>query len=119
VQTTLGENSIVPYFLMPSLGGGRSLRAYSSWRFRDRNTLLTTIEWRWIPSRLGLDMAIFYDVGKVASRYQDLNFDNLTSDWGFGARFHAPQVPEVVVLRMELAKGNEGWQFVIGSSAPF
>ena len=28
----------VPYFLLPSLGSGSTLRGYSSWRFRDRNS---------------------------------------------------------------------------------
>ena len=29
-----------PYFMLPSLGSGSTLRAFSSWRFRDRNSLL-------------------------------------------------------------------------------
>ena len=68
VQTTLDDDDTVPYFLMPSLGSGSTLRGYSSWRFRDRHSILISGEFRWIPSRLGLDMAMFYDAGKVASR---------------------------------------------------
>ena len=30
-------------------------------------------EWRWIPSRLGLDMALFYDTGKVTPRFDDIS----------------------------------------------
>ena len=29
-----------PFFMLPSVGGGHSLRGYSSWRFRDQNSLL-------------------------------------------------------------------------------
>ena len=57
-------------------------------------------EFRWIPSRLGMDMAIFYDAGKVASRREDLNFVGLEHDWGVGVRLHGPaQTP----LRIEVA----------------
>ena len=116
-QTTLGgDEDLVPYFLLPSLGGGSSLRAYSSWRFRDRDSALASIEWRWIPSRLGLDMAIFYDTGTMADHPTGLRFADRVSDWGFGARFHAPRA---TVLRIEMAKGKEGWQLVFASSAPF
>ena len=37
---------------MPSLGSGRTLRAYRSWRFRDRHSILGQAEFRWIPNRL-------------------------------------------------------------------
>ena len=90
VQSVLDDDDNVPYYLMPYLGSGRTLRAYSTGRFRDRNTLLTTAEFRWIPSRLALDMAIFYDAGKVASRFKDLDFNDMKSDWGVGVRFHGP-----------------------------
>lgn len=68
VETTLGNGDDVPYFLMPSLGSGSTLRGFTSWRFRDRHRLLMQAEFRWIPNRTGLDMPIFYDTGKVASR---------------------------------------------------
>jgi hypothetical protein len=116
-QTTLGgDDVVVPYFLLPSLGGGSSLRAYTSWRFRDRDSLLANVEWRWIPSKLGFDMAIFYDTGTMADHPTGLSFAKRVSDWGFGARFHAPRA---TVLRIEMAKGTEGWQLVFASSAPF
>ena len=70
LQTTLDDADTVPYFLLPSLGSGSTLRGYSSWRFRDRNSLLMSGEWRWIPNRLALDMALFYDTGKVTPRVQ-------------------------------------------------
>ncbi len=65
LQTTVDDDDLVPYFLMPSLGSSSTLRAYNSRRFRDRHSLLASAEWRWIPNRLGMDMALFYDAGKV------------------------------------------------------
>ena len=57
----------MPFFMLPSLGGGSTLRGYSSWRFRDQNSLLLQAEWRIMVNRY-LDMAFFYDAGKVAAR---------------------------------------------------
>ena len=116
VQSVLGDDSVVPYYLLPYLGSGRTLRAYPTGRFRDRNALLTTVELRWIPSALALDMALFYDAGKVANSFDQLDFNGMKSDWGIGVRFHGPAVTP---LRIEVARGSEGWHLVFSTSAPF
>ena len=116
VQTTLDDGDSVPYFLMPSLGSGSTLRGYSSWRFRDRHSLLMSGEFRWIPNRLGIDMAIFYDTGKVAPRWDDLSFKGLKDDVGIGIRFHGPLSTP---LRIEFARGDEGMRLVFAGSAAF
>ena len=116
LQTILDDDDLVPYFLLPQLGSSRSLRGYPTGRFRDRHSLLTSAEFRWIPNRFGLDMAIFYDAGKVASDRGDLDFNGMKTDWGFGARFHAPAA---TLLRIEAARGDEGWRLVFTTSAPF
>ena len=114
VQTVVDDNDAVPFFLLPSLGSGRTLRAFPTFRFHDRHSILTSAELRWIPNRLAMDMALFYDAGKVTSRREDLDFVNLESDWGIGVRFHAPAA---TVLRMEAAKGSEGWRLVFATGA--
>jgi hypothetical protein len=116
VESVLGSSSNVPYFLLPYLGSGSTLRGYGTGRFRDRNSLLLSGEWRWMPNRLGLDMALFYDAGKVAPRWNDLNFKGLKHDFGIGIRLHSPVL---TFLRFELARGSDGWGFIISSSAPF
>jgi hypothetical protein len=115
VETTLNDNDVIPYFLLPSLGSGSTLRAYSSYRFRDRHSMLMTAEFRWIPA-LGLDMALFYDAGKVTSRRNDLSFKNLKSDVGIGARFHGLVATP---LRIDFAIGNEGWRIVFSGGPIF
>ena len=105
----------VPYFLMPSLGGGSDLRAYSSFRFRDRNRLLVSAEYRWTPSHF-LDMAFFYDAGKVAADRSDLDFDGLKKSYGIGARFHTLSAN---VLRIEYARGDEGGRIVFAAGPSF
>jgi hypothetical protein len=95
----------VPFFLMPSLGSNQTLRGYRDLRFRDQHAMLMSAEYRWIPGRI-LDMALFVDAGKVASRRQDLNFTDLKASYGIGARFHAPAA---TVLRIDTAHGDEGF----------
>jgi hypothetical protein len=116
VQTTLDDDDVVPYFLLPSLGSGSTLRAYPSWRYRDRHSLLLSGEFRWIPNRLGIDMAIFYDMGKVTGRWDDLSLNGLKSNVGLGIRFHSPVATP---LRVELAHGREGFHLVVAGSAAF
>jgi hypothetical protein len=115
-RTTLNDNDVVPYFLLPSVGSGSTLRAYPSWRFRDRHSLLLSGEWRWIPSRMFLDMAIFYDAGKVAGRVEDLNFQDMKHDAGIGVRFH---IPLATPLRIDVAWGSEGMNLVFSGAAAF
>jgi len=116
VQTTLDDHDVVPFFMMPSLGSGSTLRAYTSWRFRDRHSMLGSMEWRWIPNRLGIDMAIFADTGKVARRRSDLSLDGLKTDIGIGVRFHGPAL---TMFRIDLARGTEGFHLVLTSGAAF
>jgi hypothetical protein len=116
LQTTVDENASVPYFMMPSLGGGHTLRAYNSWRFRDRHSVLMSAEWRWFPNRVGLDAAVFVDAGTMATRRADLDLTRLKSDVGVGLRFHGPVSTP---LRIELAHGTEGLKAVFTAGPPF
>ena len=117
IQTILDDEDVVPYFLLPQLGSGSTLRGYPTGFFRDRHSLLTSAEFRWIPNRLALDMAIFYDAGKVARERRDLDFSNLESSWGVGARFHTPTS---MVLRIEAARPKTGkWRLIVATGAAF
>jgi len=116
VETTwLKGDQEIPYFMLPSLGGGSNLRGYSSWRFRDRNSLLLQGEWRIMVNRY-LDTVFFADAGKVERLTADLNLDGLRHDFGFGVRFHTPLVTP---LRIDLAKSPEGLALVFATSAVF
>ena len=114
-ETTLNDNDLIPYFLLPALGDGSSLRAFQTDRFRDRHSMLMQAEVRWIPAN-AVDMAVFYDAGKVTPRRRDFSFKNLKSDVGIGIRFHGLIATP---LRIDIAYGNEGWKFVIAGGAVF
>ena len=73
-------------------------------------------EWRVLANRF-LDMAIFFDAGKVtAQRRRPHDFDDLKKDYGLGFRLHGPLATP---LRIELAKSNEGLALVFSSKASF
>jgi hypothetical protein len=114
LDTTLDGD--VPYFLMPSVGGGDSLRGYSSFRFRDRHSLLLQGELRWIPNRYGLDMAIFYDAGTVAPDRSRLSLSDLETNVGIGLRLHSPTTTPI---RIDVARGSEGLRLVVSGGAAF
>jgi hypothetical protein len=105
----------VPFFLLPYVGSGSTLRGFTSHRFRDRNGLTLQAEWRIMANRF-LDTAVFYDTGKVAARRQDLDLDGLKSDYGIGVRFHGPFTTP---LRIEVAKSPEGARLIVSTHAIF
>ena len=113
--TRTGEGNQVPVALTPSLGSGDTLRGFANRRFADRTRLLLTAEYRWRPSRF-LDMAVFVDAGQVAPRLGDLRGVRLRRNWGIGGRFHGPTF---TVLRIDLARGTEGINLVVGASHAF
>jgi outer membrane protein assembly factor BamA len=101
--TDVDDANEVPFFLMPSIGGGASVRGYPDFRFRDRNRLVMNAELRWTPARF-MDMLLFYDTGKVEARRQDLDFDNLKEAYGIGMRLIGPKG---YALRAEAAHSRE------------
>jgi len=108
--TDVDSGQEVPFFLMPNLGGGSDLRGFTSYRFRDRHSILATAEYRWYVQEY-VEMALFYDAGKAVPRRGDLDFEGLKSDFGIGIRFHSPLQ---TALRLEVAHSNEGLRFIFG-----
>jgi hypothetical protein len=114
--TDINDNDQIPFFLLPSLGGGSELRGYPNFRFTDRNRMLLTAEYRWTPSKF-MDMAIFYEVGKVAAKRGDLDFNDLHDSYGIGVRFHAPRI---TALRFDVAHSDEAtFRLIISGGASF
>ena len=96
------DEHAVPFYFMPTLGGNDTLRGFRQYRFRAPHALLFQGEYRW-EIWSGLDGALFYDAGKVASRRADLDFSDLESDYGFGFRFNTDSG---VVFRVDAAFGS-------------
>ena len=73
----------VPFYLQPTLGGGRTLRGYRTFRFRDRTALLLQGEYRWRINQF-VQGALFYDTGAVGSALDDLGA--FERNYGIGLR---------------------------------
>ena len=106
----------VPFYLMPAIGGSSTLRGYSSFRFRGNHRLLMSAEYRWLATRY-LDVAAFYDTGKVATELAQIKLTDLKWNYGVGARVHNSRR---TVLRLEMARNDESdWHFIFSMGAAF
>jgi surface antigen Omp85-like protein len=106
---------IVPFYMLPTLGGGNSLRAFDEFRYRDENALLLNAEYR-IGAHDLVDVAIFGDAGKVAHDYQDINPKGLIADYGAGVRFHTATR---TLFRFDVARGREGMRYLFKMTRAF
>ena len=107
-----GQRS-VPFYLTPTLGGGDLLRAYPTYRFRDRHAILYLAQYRWAVHKF-VDLAATYEAGKVAPEISGLSFDNIAQSIAFGVRLHTKKVG---LVRSDVAYGREGVIFHIGFTA--
>jgi hypothetical protein len=117
VISTVGDNGGgVPFYFQPTLGGSDSLRSYPDYRFRDRNIIYLNAEYRW-EAFTGMDMALFSDWGKVASRHGNVDFGSLKRAYGVGFRFNTYKT---VFLRFDVAAGGgEGLRYHLKFSNVF
>jgi outer membrane protein assembly factor BamA len=102
--TESGAGQQIPFYLEPTLGGPDDLRGYRAYRFYDHDAAVLTAEYRW--NVLGnLAMAVFYDAGQVFDRWQQINFHNVYTDYGFGFRV---KTHKGVFMRLDTAFSHEG-----------
>ncbi len=94
----------VPFYLMETLGGHETLRGFRDFRFRDANVLYLSGEYRW-EAAAGIDLAVFYDTGKVFADASEFGFDNLEHTVGFGIRGKSLRR---TVFRFDVGKGDDG-----------
>jgi outer membrane protein assembly factor BamA len=113
--TDTASTGEVPYFLMPDLGGSHTLRGYPTWRFRDRNRLLFSGEYRWTAGPF-VDMSLFLDAGQVAPRRNDFTWSGFKKTYGVGVSLHTPTS---TITRIELARTAEGTSFVFSVGPSF
>lgn len=106
VLTDTNHLQRVPFYLQPTLGGSETLRGFRSFRFYDDNLLVLNAEYRWEVFS-GLDMALFYDTGKVFSDWAKWNLADLEDAYGFGFRFN---VRNSVFMRTDFGFSREGFQ---------
>lgn len=115
VDSDPAPDNHVPFFLLPSLGGGESLRGFEAYRFQGDKMLLLQGEYRWEASRR-IELAFFADTGTVANQGTRLSKNKMKSDVGIGFRFKSSRA---TLLRFDLARSNEGFKPQFRFSASF
>jgi hypothetical protein len=103
-----GGDSVVPFYLLPQLGGNFELRGFNQYRFSDNNTFMAAIEHRWYAFS-GLEMALFVDAGKSVPEKGHVDFSGLNYSGGIGLRV---RVRGAVVMRMDVATSREGTRWI-------
>lgn len=102
------EGGEVPFYEMPYVGGGQSLRGFREYRFRGKRALLANLEYRF-EAFIGCDMALFTEAGQVASAWDDLTLSGFEYSYGSGFRFNTYKN---VFLRLDVGHGKEGTRFL-------
>jgi len=108
------EDSTVPFYLRQTLGGGRLLRGYPSFRFRDNGLLYLASEYRF-EIRPKVELALLYEAGKVFADAGGFDFQRLRGAYGAGIRLKSLRK---VHLRLDVLRSAEGTrvQFKLGPS---
>ncbi|MEZ9196648.1 BamA/TamA family outer membrane protein [Shewanella sp. 10N.286.54.B9] len=104
----------VPWDQLSKAGGGDLLRGYTSGRYRDKQMLMTQVEYRLnLPGRHGI---VFWGgVGAIADDISEFSSDKLLPNGGVGYRF---EVKPRVNLRLDMAwgDGDTGFYFNVNEA---
>lgn len=110
--TDADAGRVVPFYLLPSLGGNNTVRAFHNYRFHDRHMAIVNAEVR-VPLVTVLDATAFVDAGNVAGQVRSLNLDRTSI--GVGLRIHTKRTSWA---RLDVARSREGWRIIFTRSDP-
>jgi hypothetical protein len=99
------EGHLVPFYLMPTLGGGEVMEAYNTYRFRDRDAAWVRGEYRHAVHEM-IDAVGFYEAGTVAPTVRELTSAHAAHDIGGGVIVHNQ---DAALLRVDVARGSDGF----------
>jgi outer membrane protein assembly factor BamA len=105
----------IPFFLMPYVGGGDSIRSFREFRFRDENAGVFNTEIRHKVHSM-VHVAGFVDLGKVAEDWQDINPTHLKHAYGVGVR---GGTDDATYVRLDIAWGDDGTRVFFKFSPSF
>jgi outer membrane protein assembly factor BamA len=105
----------MPFYLQPTLGGGKTLRGFGSYRLRGESLWAGTAEYRWrVHPRI--EIAPFVDAGAVAPRFSDFRSASLEVTPGIGLRVVGGSR---VIGRVDYAHSRDGHRVMFALGAPF
>jgi hypothetical protein len=102
------DDRVVPFYLLPKLGGSVEMRGFNDYRFHDNNAFVASVEHRWYVFT-GLEMALFVDAGKTVAEKAHVDFTGLNYSGGIGFR---TRLNDAIVLRFDIARSREGLRYI-------
>lgn len=116
LSSRIDNNSgATPFYLQPTLGGGKTLRGFGSYRWRDESLWAATAEYRWRAHRR-IELAPFVDVGSVARRFGDFRSTHVEVAPGIGLRIVGGSR---IIGRVDYAHGSDGHRVMFALGSPF
>ncbi len=97
----------IPYRAMPTLGGQKLLRGYYFGRFRDKQLLLSNLEYR-SPLYRRIGLAAFLGTGKVGPNLKELGSNLFHLSFGAGLRYQISK-KDRATIRADFAKGRDSY----------
>ena len=112
--TNNAPDARVPFYFLPFVGGGKTLRGFREFRFRDENAGVFNAEFRHQVHSM-VHVAAFFDAGKVARNWQDIVPTDLKTSYGVGVR---AGTDSRLFFRCDLAAGGDEGVRVFVKFAP-
>jgi hypothetical protein len=92
----------VPFYALPYLGGGDTLRGFEEYRFHDSNALYFNVEYRYDITPY-IEAAAFVDAGEVMHTWGDARLARLRHSFGGGLRMKSAKH---VIARLDVGTGG-------------
>jgi hemolysin activation/secretion protein len=106
-QVTLISGGDLPFFELPSVGGGNLLRGYAADRFRDATAMALQADYRF-PVYGKFKGALFGAAGNVAPDIASIGEGGLKTAWGIGLRYQTGPTPDTS-FRLDIGWTGEGY----------
>ena len=101
----------VPFYYLSELGRQESIRGFKRGRFRDRDMVLASAEYRY-PIWEVADAMLFVDVGQVAEDiFSDLSTDDVEVGYGGGFRVWGD---DGLITSFVIGRSDDGFRFYFG-----
>jgi len=105
-------NREIPFYYLSELGRNGTIRGFERGRFRDRDMVLGSLEYRypiWFP---GIDAVIFVDAGKVTPDiFNDNSGNKFNVSYGTGIRIRSPKG---LISKLEIGRSKDGIRIHFG-----
>ena len=102
----------IPFYYLSELGRSGTIRGFERGRFRDRDMVLGSLEYRYPIWSDGIDALLFIDAGKVTPDiFNDNSMNNFNVSYGTGIRIWSP---EGLVSKLEIGWSDDGVRIHFG-----